>query len=388
MAAEESGMNKEVLENLDEKASNRFLYTIPTGLPSLGQITPSTLYSMPLSDTLFLTEYEIIQKLAKKGPCVIVGRCSDYVLKDFSNHLSVFIHAHEAQRAKRISEYENISEKEATSDLAWKAGVQAIEGAGLSKDDIDLIIVATATPDRQAPSTACIVQEKLKAFNAVAFDISAVCSGFLFGMSVASQYVASGVYDNVLVIGADTFSKITDWKRRDAVFFGDGAGAAIISSSNVNAGFLAYRLYSDGRGKDHFTIPAGGSENPTTSKTIEEKGHFFQMNGKAVFDTATEVLPKAINQVLVDSGLTIDDVDLMIPHQPSIRILQKTAELIGLPFEKVMTNMDSYANTSGGTIPILLDEIYRSGRIKKGSIILFAAVGSGWAYGASIIKWE
>jgi 3-oxoacyl-[acyl-carrier-protein] synthase-3 len=285
-----------------------------------------------------------------------------------------------------IKERRIASNKEATSDLSFKAGLKALQSAGLSPEDIDLIIVATATPDRQAPSTACIVQEKLKAFNAVAFDIAAVCSGFLYGMSVASQYVASGVYENVLVIGADTFSKITDWKRRDAVFFGDGAGAAVVSSSSDNYGFLAYRLYSDGRGKYNFTIPYGGSENPTNLKTAEE-GHFFEMNGRAVYDTATEVLPKAINQVLEDAGLNIDDIDLMIPHQPSIKILQKTAEIIGLPFKKVMTNMDSYANTSGGTIPILLDEVYRSGMIKKGSIILFAAVGSGWTYGASIIKW-
>lgn len=286
-----------------------------------------------------------------------------------------------------IKERRIAAEQEATSDLAWKAGIKAIEHAGLSKDDIDLIIVATATPDRLAPSTACIVQDKLQAYNAVAFDISAVCSGFLFGMSVASQYIASGVYDNVLVIGADSFSKIIDWSRRDAVFFGDGAGAAVISHSNVNGGFLACRLYSDGRGKDHFTIPGGGSENPATHKTVDEKMHYFQMNGKAVFDTATVVLPKAINQVLADTGLSIEDIDLMIPHQPSIKILQKTAELIGLPFEKVMTNMDKYANTSGGTLPILLDEVNRAGKIKEGNIILFAAVGSGWTYGASIIKW-
>lgn len=276
---------------------------------------------------------------------------------------------------------------EATSDLAWRAGEKAIENAGLTKDDIDLIIVATATPDRLAPSTACIVQDKLKAYNSVAFDISAVCSGFLFGMSVASQFIASGVYDNVLVIGADTFSKIIDWTRRDAVFFGDGAGAAVLSHSNVNGGFLAYRLYSDGRGKDHFTIPAGGSEFPACYKTVDEKMHFFRMNGKAVYDTGTIVLPKAINQVLADTGLSINDIDLMIPHQPSIKILQKTSEIIGLPFEKVMTNMDKYANTSGGTLPILLDEVNRAGKIKNGNIILFAAVGSGWTYGAAIIKW-
>jgi len=291
--------------------------------------------------------------------------------------------------------YENLGIKErriaaideATSDLAFKAGENAIENAGLTKDDIDLIIVATATPDRLAPSTACFVQDKLQAYNAVAFDIAAVCSGFLFGMSVASQYIASGIYDNVLVIGADTFSRIVDWTRRDAVFFGDGAGAVVLSHSNVNGGFLAYRLYSDGRGKFNFTIPAGGSECPACHKTVDERLHYFRMNGKAVYDTGTVVLPKAINQVLADTGLSIDDIDLMIPHQPSIKILQKTAEVIGLPFEKVMTNMDRYANTSGGTIPIILDEVNRTGKIKEGDLILFAAVGSGWTYGASIIKW-
>lgn len=290
--------------------------------------------------------------------------------------------------------YENVGIKErriaapnqATSDLAAIAGQRAIDNAGLNNSNIDLIIVATATPDRKAPSTAAFVQYKLKAFNAAAFDLSAVCSGFLFGMSVASQYIAAGVYNNVLVIGADTFSRITDWSRRDAVFFGDGAGAAVVSAANVTEGFLAYRLYTDSSNEMlGFTVPGGGSENPLTPESMNDQ--YFQMNGKAVFASATQALPKAINQVLNDTGLKIEDIDLMIPHQPSIRILQKTAELIGLPFEKVMTNMDKYANTSGGTIPILLDEVNKAGKLKKGDIILFAAVGSGWTYGASIIKW-
>lgn len=292
--------------------------------------------------------------------------------------------------------YENVGIKErhiasatqATSDLATEAGRLAIEDAGLQIQDIDLIIVATSTPDRKAPSTAAFVQHKLKAFNAAAFDVTAVCSGFLFGMSVASQYIASGVYNNVLVIGADTFSKITDWTRRDAIFFGDGAGAAVVSAGNATEGFLAYRLYTD---TSHdmlgFTIPGGGSEIPLTPDNINDGTQYFQMNGKAVFASATQALPRAINQVLEDTGLTINDIDLMIPHQPSIRILMKTAEIIGLPFEKVMHNMEKYANTSGATIPILLDECKRCEKIKKGDIILFAAVGSGWTYGASIIKW-
>lgn len=281
------------------------------------------------------------------------------------------------------------AENETTSDLASEAGRLAIENAGLTKDRIDLIIVATATPDRKAPSTAAIVQDKLQIYNAVAFDISAVCSGFLYAMSVATQFIASGVYDNVLVIGADTFSKITDWSRRDCIFFGDGAGAAVLSNGDDSEGFMAFKLYTDSsHRKFGFTIPGGGSEIPLNEENISQGLQYFQMDGKAVYESATEVLPKAINQVLEDSGLTIDDIDLMIPHQPSIRILQKTAQIIGLPFDKVMTNMETYANTSGGTIPILLDEVHRAGKLKKGTTVLFAAVGSGWTYGAAILKWS
>lgn len=288
-----------------------------------------------------------------------------------------------------IKERHIASAEQATSDLAAIAALRAIEDAGLTVDDIDLIILATATADRKAPSTAAITQDKIGAYNAAAFDISAVCSGFLFAMSVGTQYIASGVYQNVLVIGADTFSKITDWTRRDAVFFGDGAGAAVLSTADATGGFLAYRLYTDSRqNKFGFTIPAGGSELSITNDVLKQGLHYFQMDGRAVYDSAISVLPKAINQVLKDTGLSIDDIDLMIPHQPSIKILQKTAEIIGLPFEKVMTNMDRYANTSGGTIPILLDEVKRSGKIKTGANVLFAAVGSGWTYGAAIVKWQ
>jgi len=275
-----------------------------------------------------------------------------------------------------------------TSDLASKAGLKAIENAGLSPNDIELIIVATATPDRLAPSTAAIVQDKLKAYNAVAFDLAAVCSGFLFGISTASQFIATGVYNNALVIGADTFSKITDWTKRDCVFFGDGAGAAVLSYTDTDNGFLAFRLYTDGRGKWNFTIPGGGSEFPLSYENVDAGYRYFQMNGKAVYETAINVLPKAISQVLKDTGLNISDIDYMIPHQPSIKILKDTAKIIGLPFNKVMTNMDHYANTSGGTIPILLDEVNRAGKLKSGTIVLFAAVGSGWTYGASIMKWS
>ncbi len=286
-----------------------------------------------------------------------------------------------------IKERRIAGKDESTSDLGTEAAINAIKNSNLAANDIDLIIVATSTPDRLAPSTACIIQDKLQAYNAVAFDIAAVCSGFLYGMSVACQFIASGVYDNVLVIGADTFSRITDWNRRDCVFFGDGAGAAILSHADDSEGFLAFRLYSDGKGKYNFTIPAGGSELPPTSETIEKKLHYYQMNGKAVYETATKFLPKVIKEVLDDSGISVDDIKYLIPHQPSIKILKDTADILGLPFERVMTNMEKYANTSAGTIPILLDEVNRAKKINKGDIILFAAVGSGWTYGASVIKW-
>ncbi|SIT93820.1 beta-ketoacyl-ACP synthase III [Pontibacter indicus] len=277
---------------------------------------------------------------------------------------------------------------ELTSDLAAKAALNALKSANLSADEIDLIIVATSTPDRLAPSTACIVQDKIKAYKAVAFDLAAVCSGFLYAYSTASQFVSNGIYKNVLVIGADTFSKIVDWDRRDCVFFGDGAGAVVLSRNEENDGFLRFRLYSDGRGKSNFTIPGGGAEYPISQESHDNRKRYFEMNGSAVFETAVSVLPNTILEVLDDAQMSINDVSLLVPHQPSIRILKETARKIGMPFDKVMINMEKYANTSGGTIPIVLDETYKSGKIKPGDFILFAAVGSGWTWGAALLKWN
>jgi len=280
-----------------------------------------------------------------------------------------------------------ISTGETTSDLAAEAAIKAISAAGLEVSDIDLIILATATADRQAPSCACFVQEKLAAENAVAFDISAVCSGALFATSTAVQYVRSGMYKNVLVIGADTFSNITDWSRRDSVFFGDGAGALVISATQEDKGFIDFLLHTDGRGKEHFTIPAGGSEQPTTTETATNGQHYFQMNGPEVFNTAIKVVPDSIQEILAKNNRKIEDVKWMLPHQPSIRILKEIAQRVGLPFEKVKTNMDRYANTSGGTIPIVLDETLREEEMNDGDLLLFAAVGAGWTWGTALYKW-
>jgi len=277
---------------------------------------------------------------------------------------------------------------ELTSDLAAQAALNALASANLTPDDIDLIIVATSTPDRLAPSTACIVQDKIKAYKAVAFDLAAVCSGFLYAYSTAAQFVSNGIYKHVLVIGADTFSKIIDWDRRDCVFFGDGAGAIVLSRNEDHDGLLRFRLYADGRGKHNFTIPGGGSEHPISQASLDNRKRYFEMNGPAVYETAVSVLPNTIEEVLRDANKSIDEVSLLVPHQPSIRILKETARRLGMPFEKVMINMDKYANTSGGTIPIVLDETNKAGKIKPGDFILFAAVGSGWTWGAALVKWN
>lgn len=280
-----------------------------------------------------------------------------------------------------------ISTGETTSDLAYKAGLSAIENAGLQASDVDLIIVATATADRLAPSCACFVQEKLNAKNAVAFDISAVCSGALFATATGVQFITSGMYKNVLIIGADTFSTITDWSRRDAVFFGDGAGAMLLSNTTEDKGFLDFVLYTDGTGKEHFTIPAGGSEKPASNSTVANGDHFFQMNGSEVYKTAIDVVPKCIDEILTKNNRTINEIKFLLPHQPSIKILQEVARRVHMPFEKVKTNMDRYANTSGGTIPIILDETLKNNEFKQGDLLLFAAVGAGWTWGTALYKW-
>jgi 3-oxoacyl-[acyl-carrier-protein] synthase-3 len=195
------------------------------------------------------------------------------------------------------------------------------------------------------------------------------------------------MYKNVLIIGADTFSNITDWSRRDAVFFGDGAGAILLSDTTEDKGFLDFILHTDGTGKEHFTIPAGGSETPTTQESIDKGQHFFQMNGHEVYKTAIEVVPKCISEILTNNNRTIDEIKFLLPHQPSIKILKEIAKRVNMPFEKVKTNMDRYANTSGGTIPIILDETFKNNELEKGDLLLFAAVGAGWTWGTALYKY-
>jgi len=252
--------------------------------------------------------------------------------------------------------------------LGTVSGGNAIRNAKISFDDIDMVIVATSTPSQTTPSMASIIKDNLGLSNAFPFDVAAVCNGFTVGLSVANQYIISGTYKNILVIGTDTFSKITNWDDRNSVFFGDGSGAMVVSSS-TETGFHGFSLGSSSVNRLGFDCKLGDT---------------FTMNGRQVYDTAIEHLPKMINEVLETSKMTIDDISYVVPHQPSIKILREVAKRIGIDESKVMRNMDKYGNTVSATIPILFHET--KDKFKKGDKILFASIGAGWTYGASIYE--
>jgi len=277
---------------------------------------------------------------------------------------------------------------EATSDLAIKAARKAIADAGITAEEIDLIIVATATPDMVFPSVACLVQADIKAARAGAFDLSAGCSGFVYGLVTGSQFIKTGLYKKVLVIGAETLSTILDWSDRNTcVLFGDGAGAVVLSETTAGYGILGANLGADGSGGDLLKLPAGGSRNPATADTISQKMHFVQMNGNEVFKFAVKIVGETAFKALEDAGLSAGDVDCLVPHQANIRIIQSAAKRLKLPLDKVVINIDKYGNTSAASIPIALDEAVHSGKIKKGDTIVLIGFGAGLTWASAVIKW-
>jgi 3-oxoacyl-[acyl-carrier-protein] synthase III len=268
-----------------------------------------------------------------------------------------------------------IVDDESTSDLAARAGLAAIENAGIDKEDVSLIVLATYTPDRKAPSTACLTKHKMGIVNLCpAFDIVAICSGYIYGMAIAASLIRSGAHKNALVIASDITSTLVDWTRRDCVFFGDGAGAVLLTESNYEKSLFEARIFSDTHFTDGFTVYEGDST--------------FSMDGSSVYEAATSVLPGSIISVLLRCGLTEEEITWVIPHQPAIRVLKKMADRLGIPFEKVCHNMEKYANTCGATIPLLLDELNRAGKLKKDDLLAFAGVGAGWTFGAALYRWH
>ncbi|MDI6715924.1 MAG: beta-ketoacyl-ACP synthase III [Actinomycetota bacterium] len=276
----------------------------------------------------------------------------------------------------------------ATSDLAVPAAKAALLDAGIGVDDVDLILATTSTPDMIFPSTACLIQKKLGIKNCAAFDLQAACTGFVYGLAVASQFIETGMYKTVLLIGADAFTKHINWKDRGTcILFGDGAGAVVLQQVEEGYGVLGSYLDADGKGSDLLKIPAGGSLQPGNEFTVKNGLHYVQMNGNEVFKFAVRILPEAATKVLNEVGLSIDDVDYLIPHQANMRIITAAAERLGIKQEKIAVNIEMYGNTSTASIPLALNDLYKSNRIKKGDILLFVGFGAGLTWGANVVKW-
>lgn len=308
---------------------------------------------------------------------------SNFDLEKIMDTSDEWIRARTGIKERRVAD-----ENEATSDLATKAALNAIKDANLTPEDIDLIIVATITPDMIFPSTACLVQANIKATKAACFDLEAACSGFIYGMTVAKQFIETNTYKHVLVIGAEALSRILDYEDRStAILFGDGAGAVVMGSVN-EGGVLSTNLGSDGNGKDYLNIPAGGSKNPVSEETLKNRLHYVKMAGNDVFKFAVRIMQDASIKCVESANLDIQDIDYLIPHQANIRIIEASAKRLKLNMDKVYVNLDRYGNMSAASIPVALDEAYREGKIKKGDNIVLVGFGGGLTWGASVVRWS
>ena len=287
-----------------------------------------------------------------------------------------------------ISERRRAEPGTATSDLAVRAARQALELRGLAPGDIELVIVATITPDMIFPATACLVQDKLGASNAWAFDISAACSGFAYALTLGAQFIETGAHKRVLVVGADVMSSITDFTDRSTcVLFGDGAGAVLLEPGTDGTGVLGFLHESDGSGANQLNLPAGGSLLPASHETVDQRLHSLKQAGPSVFKFASRKFAEVPLALLAKLGMTPEDVDLFIPHQANIRIINLAQERLGLPDEKVVKNIDRYGNTTAATLPLALGSALDDGRLKRGDVVLFAAVGAGLTVGAVVLRW-
>jgi len=275
-----------------------------------------------------------------------------------------------------------------TSDIATQASLRAMEDAGVSPKDLDMIITSTITPDHIFPSTSCYIQQKIGATRACAFDILAACAGFIYAMSIGQSFINSGAMKTVLVVGAECLSKITDYTdRATCVLFGDGAGAVIIQRNPVKHEILSSSLAADGSEADVLIMPGGGARNPASLESIQQRMHYIQFKGKEVFKLAVNNITNLILETTKENGFTLEDIDLIIPHQSNLRIIEATMEKLGLPMEKAFVNIDKYGNTSSASVPIAIDEARKDGRLRKGDIVMLVAFGGGLTWGSSLIRW-
>jgi 3-oxoacyl-[acyl-carrier-protein] synthase-3 len=280
--------------------------------------------------------------------------------------------------------------EQACSDLAIPAAQAALKDAGISASEVDLLIVATATPDYPLPSTACVVQHKLGVPpHATAFDIAAACSGFVYALEIAYGQLLTGRYKCALIIGAEKLSSIVDWSdRTTCVLFGDGAGAAVLKKVPTDGiGIIGSDLGADGELAEYLYTPAGGSRCPATPKTVEDKSHFLRMKGKEIFKNAVRVMETVAREMVEQHHLSLDQINLVIPHQANVRIVEALAGNLGLPLDRFYVNIDRYGNTSSASIPIALNEARQAGKIKPGDLTLLVAFGAGFTYGSTLIRW-
>jgi len=276
---------------------------------------------------------------------------------------------------------------EACSDLGTKAAERALEAAGLTAADLDLILVATCTGDSPLPSTACLIQHRLGAVRAAACDISAACCGFVYALAVGEAYVKTGLR-HILVVGAEVMSVITDWTDRSTcILFGDGAGAVVLGPADGDRGILSSHLHSDGNLWDLICVPGGGSRIPPSDKMLADGLQYIKMKGNETFKVAVKTLEESARETLSANHLSMDDLDLYVPHQANARIIKAVADRLELPMEKVVLNMDRYGNTSAASIPLALDEAVRAARVKDGSLVMIAAFGSGLTWASALIRW-
>ncbi len=287
-----------------------------------------------------------------------------------------------------ILERRIISEDMTTSDMATSAAKMAMKNAGVSPGEVDLILVATVTPDMMFPATACLVQDNLKARKAAAFDLSAGCSGFVYALDIGSQFIKTGQYRTVLVIGAESLSRITNWNDRNTcVLFGDAAGAAVLRPVEEGFGILSVVLGADGSGGDLLKLEIGGTKAPVTEETCQSSGRYIYMAGREVFKFAVKIMGDCSLKALEKAGLGKGDIDYLIPHQANIRIIETAAKRLNLPMEKVLVNVQNYGNTSAASIPVALHEAVTGGKIKKGDNVVLVGFGAGLTWGASVIRW-
>jgi 3-oxoacyl-[acyl-carrier-protein] synthase-3 len=279
--------------------------------------------------------------------------------------------------------------EDTTASLATQAGMRALEMAGLKPSAIDLIIVSTSSPEYIFPATACLVQDRLGASRAGAFDLSAACSGFIYGLNMATQTIRSGSIRNALVIGAETLSRLVDWQDRNTcVLFGDGAGAFVLQAGDERSGLLSAVMRSDGSGGNLLIVPGGGSAHPTTYETVHQGLHHIQMNGREVFRFATRVMAQATQEAVKNAGLTMQDIQLVIPHQANSRIIEAAVKSLDLPMECCFINLDRYGNTSTASIPIATCEAIQQDRLKPGDKVVFVGFGAGLTWGAAVVEWS